>query len=347
MVKSGRRWDSPIRRHGEEPIQEPVPAIAGKPSFEQAVEQWLDEHVSTKTRRPYSATSKTVARYNLLGGRLTAWREARGIRTAEEWTAPIAAEFLDWYQHDIGADSDTIKKFQTQLRQFAGFCERTFDHREATGPALDDLKISRANDEKLATHTALTRVDANTLLQKALPRRDGLIVAMLLYTGMRPSELVALDENNIRLESTPPVVEIRGTAYNKYEAKTQAGYRDIPLTIGQSVLPRLLREHLDDPSRPRENYELLLSGRRDNRGSATRLTVSGVNLMLQALGRTSGIRCNPRRFRHTFCTWCADAGMDILTLQRLAGYEKTEMIAHYFRARPSEDAIFAAARIRF
>jgi hypothetical protein len=130
-VRSGRRWDTPIRRNGEEPPPPPAPAIGDKPTFEQAVEQWLEEHVSTKTGRPYGPTTKTVARYNLLGGRLTAWREARGIGNAEEWTASVAAEYLDWYQHDIGADSDTIKKFRTQLRQFAAFCARTFDNREA------------------------------------------------------------------------------------------------------------------------------------------------------------------------------------------------------------------------
>jgi integrase len=346
-VKSGRRWDSPIRRRGEEPVQKPAPTTGGNPTFEQAVEQWLDEHVSAKTRRPYSATTKTVARYNLLGGRLTAWREARGIRTAEEWTAPIAAEYLDWYQHDIGADSDTIKKFQTQLRQFAAFCARKFDNREATGPALDDLRVSRADDQMRATETALTRAEADTLLQKASYRRDSLIVSMLLYAGIRPSELVALDESHIRLERTPPVVEIRGTAYNKHETKKQAGYRDIPLTIGQDTLPRLLREHLDDPSRPAENYELLLSSRRDKLGNATRLTVTGVNLMLGTLGRTTGIHCNPQRFRHTFCAWCAGAGIDIFALQKLVGYERTEMLVHYYRGRPSEDAIFAAALIRF
>jgi integrase len=194
---------------------------------------------------------------------------------------------------------------------------------------------------------ALTQAEATTLLQKASTPRDRLIVAMLLYTGMRPSELVALEESHIRLDRTPPVVEIRGTAYAKYETKTQAGYRDIPLTIGQTVLPRLLREHLNDHSRPKETYELLLSSRRDHRGSATRLTIAGVNLMLQTLGRTTGIHCNPRRLRDTFCTWCAGAGMDMLALQQLMGHEKSEMVAHYYRRRPSDDALFAAARIRF
>jgi integrase len=343
-VRTGRAWDTPIRRHAE--TQAPPP-IGGKPTFERAVEQWLDEHVSTKTGRPYSATSKTVARYNLMGGRLTAWREARGIRTAEEWTAPIAAEYLAWYQHDMGADSDTVKKVQTQLRQFAGFCARRFGNQEATGPALEHLRISSTTDQEPVTKPALTQAEVATLLEKASTPRDRVIIAMLLYTGMRPSELVALDESHIRLERTPPVVELRGTAHNKLETKKEAGYRDIPLNIGQSVLPRLLREHLTDKARPEENYQLFLSSRRDHRGSATRLTITGVNLMLQTLGRTTGIHCNPHRFRHTFCTWCADAGMDILYLQQVVGLKKTELIAHYYRKRISQAALEAAALIRF
>jgi integrase len=69
--------------------------------------------------------------------------------------------------------------------------------------------------------------------------------------------------------------------------------------------------------------------------------------MLHTLGRTTGIHCNPRRFRHTFCTWCADAGMDLLTLQQLLGNEDSEMVVRYYRRRGSEDALFAAAQIRF
>ena len=61
-------------------------------------------------RATVSETTKTVARYNLTGVRLTAWREARGILTAEDWTATAAAEYLAWYQQDIGADADPSRR---------------------------------------------------------------------------------------------------------------------------------------------------------------------------------------------------------------------------------------------
>ena len=342
-----RRWDTPIRRGGEEPPPPLVPPIDGKPTFEQAVEQWLEEHVSTKTGRPYSATTRTVARYNLLGGRLTAWREARGIRLAEEWTAPSAAEYLAWYQHDIGADADTVKKVQTQLRQFAGFCAQRFANQEAIGPALDDLRISSSHDRAPATQTALTPAEATTLLQKASTPRDCLIVAMLLYTGIRPGELVALDEKSYearihsarRRDSWDRLRQIRDENAGRISRHTAHHRPD------RHPAPRSRT-----PERPHSSWcelRVLLSTRRDRRGAATRLTIAGVNLVLHTLGRTTGIHCNPRRLRHTFCTWCADAGMDLIVLQHLLGNEDSEMVVRYYRRRGSEDAIFAAAQIRF
>jgi hypothetical protein len=89
-----RAWGALFRRLGDEAAPVALPAVGWKPTFERAVEQWLDEHASTKIGWPYSATTKTVARDNLTGGRLTAWREARGIRTAEDWTAAAAANDL-------------------------------------------------------------------------------------------------------------------------------------------------------------------------------------------------------------------------------------------------------------
>lgn len=323
----------------------PLP-VGEKPTFERAVEAWLDEHVSSRTGRPYSDTSKTVARYNLTGGRLTAWREAQGIRAAEDWTAVLAAEYLAWYQDDIGADSATVKKLQTQLRQFGAFCERQFGNREATGPALEDLRISSASDHPRVKQSPLTHTEATRLLEQASTQRDRLIVATLLYTGLRPSELVALEESHIRLDSSPQVVEVRGTAHSKYQTKTEPGYRDVPLTIGQDLLPGLLREHLTDPSRPLSRYQVFLSSRR-HLGTAAPLTIAGVSLMLQALGRATGIHCNPHRFRHTFCTWCADAGMPMLHLQQVLGLASSEMVADYYRGRTSATMLNGAARIRF
>ena len=78
-----------------------------------------------------------------------------------------------------------------------------------------------------------------------------------------------------------------------------------------------------------------------------RLTLEGLRAMLYDLGATTGIVCNAYRFRHTFCTWCADAGVQMLHLQQLLGYKSSDMVAYYYRGMTSRAAIEAAARVRF
>ena len=323
----------------------PLPTVDGKLSFERAVEAFIEGHVSAKTGRPYSETSKRNIRDNLLGGRLTSWREDQGIRSAADWTAEAAAGYLRWYQLDMGADSDTVKKVRTQLRQFADFATAHLGATGAQGPQLTTLQISSATDRRDAKEAALTQGEATCLLREAPSERDRLIVAMLLYTGMRPSELCALEEGSIHLDRTPPIVQVRGSIHDRDRTKSAAGYRDIPLTIGQNLLPRLLRHHLTDPKRPRTSFHLFYATQLGSR--PTGLTQDGVETMLRKLGAVTGIHCNPYRFRHTFCTWCADAGMHMLHLQQLLGHAGSDMVAYYYRGKTSEAVLQAAARIRF
>jgi integrase len=129
--------------------------------------------------------------------------------------------------------------------------------------------------------------------------------------------------------------------------KTQAGFRDVPLTVGQSILPRWIRAYLTEPERPIGASRLFLSLRNDHYGRSQPLTLEGLKSMLATLGETTGIKCNAYRFRHTFCTWCADAGMHMLHLQQLLGHASSDMVAYYYRGKTSEAVLQAAARVRF
>ena len=278
--------------------------MGDNPTFERAVEQWLDEHVSSKTGRPYSVTSKTVARYNLTGGRLDGLARGPG------------------HSHRSGVDGRRRRRVSRLVPRRHG---RRLRHRQKGSdpaaavrgllyasvrkPRSDWAGAARhqdleAHDQKRVKQPPLTQAEAAALLEKASTQRDRLIVAMLLYTGLRPSELIALEESHIRLDRTPPVVEIRGTAYSKHPTKTQSGYRDIPLTIGQSILPQLLTRASDRSFAPAARIisssfpAVAIWGR----GRRSRWPAS-VSCCRRSEG--DGIHCNPYRFRHTFCTWCA------------------------------------------
>ncbi len=340
-------WLQPLQPNHRPPGRTPAPVGEGPLSFERAVERFAAGHVSRKTGRVFSSTSRENIRHNLLGTPLTGFRRERGIEAVASWNGDLAAEYLRWLQVDLRRDSATIKKVRGQLRSFGAFCDEHFGTNQAAGGALTTLRVSPATDYERRRDPALTQGEAERLLKAALTGRDRLIVAMLLYTGMRPSELLALEEQHIRLDRTPPIVEIRGTVHDPDATKTQAGFRDVPLTVGQSILPRLLRAHLTDTARPVGEGRLFLSLRNDHFGRAQPLTMEGLKSMLAKLGEATGIRCNAYRFRHTFCTWCADAGMHMLHLQQLLGHASSDMVAYYYRGKTSEAVLQAAARVRF
>jgi integrase len=340
-------WLQPLQPSHRPPGRTPAPVGDGPISFERAVERFAEGYVSSKTGRIFSLTSRQNIRDNLLGTPLTSFRRERGIEAVAAWNGDLAAEYLQWLQVDLRRDSATIKKVRGQLRSFGAYCDEHFGTEHAAGGALTTLRVSPATDYERRRVRALTQREAGILIKAALTGRDRLMVAMLLYTGMRPSELLALDEQHIRLDRTPPVVEIRGTVHDPDATKARAGFRDVPLTVGQSIVPGLLRAHLIDLDRPVGEGRLFLSLRRDHSGRAQPLTLEGLKSMLAKLGAATGIKCNAYRLRHTFCSWCADAGMQMLHLQQLLGHASSDMVASYYGGKTSESVLQAAARVRF
>ncbi|MGI8609782.1 MAG: tyrosine-type recombinase/integrase [Candidatus Dormibacteria bacterium] len=340
-------WNARIERGEKRAKPRLSSAVNGMVTFEAAVDTWIDEHVSAKTGRAYSQTTRKVIRANLLGGRLSGWRQARAVVVVQDWTADLAAEYITWYQHEMGADADTAKKVRSQLRQFSEFCRDKYQHEAAVGAALTGLRINSAADADKKKEDALTKGEAERLMNAAAGTRDKVIVAMLLYTGMRPSELIILEERHVNFNSSPPVVQVRGSIWDPERTKTEAGFRTIPLTIGQKVLPKLLRDHLSDPSRPAGALRLFLSERPSKKGGHSPLTIHGLDLVLERLGERTAIHANAYRFRHTFCTWAADAGVSELHLQSLLGHASRDMVAYYYRGKASQELLEAVSRVRF
>lgn len=335
-LEGPRRPGGPPSRRKHEPA-----------SFEFAVERFVEEYVSRKTGRPFSAASKRNVRDNLLGGPLQAYRAKHGIVAIDQWGGDAAADYLRWLQKELRRDSATVKKQRSQLRSFGVFCEDRFRVVGAAGGALTALPVSPDTDYATTQAPPLTPAEAERLLNATATTRDRLAVAMLLCTGMRPGELLGVQEREVHLDRTPPVVEVTGSVRGRVGAKGAATVREVPLTIGQNSLPRLLRSHLADPTRPPRANHLLLSNRRLRSGGYAPLTVNGLRQMLDELRETTGIRCNAYRFRDTFCTWCAGAGMPMEDMRLLLGLASSTMVSRYYPSTMSQAVLDAAARIRF
>jgi len=162
-----------------------------------------------------------------------------------------------------------------------------------------------------------TREEVRRLLQAAVTEEEVLAVNLLVYTGMRVSELASLRCEDIDLESG--LVRVLGK-----------GGRERVLVAPPHLLP-LLRKRVEalggagplfpspiDPTRP--------------------VSYVTIERMLRRLAKRAGLRrrITPHMLRHYFATTMLQAGLDIREVQELLGHSSlstTQVYTHVSRER--------------
>ena len=143
--------------------------------------------------------------------------------------------------------------------------------------------------------------------------RDRALVEFLYSTGVRVSELVALNVGDIEMGKQELIVYGKGSKERKtyltdgakfylrryLQTRQQTGLTDQPLFVT-----------LDQPH--------------------NRLTVAGVQHMLRQLGRRAGVKnVHPHRFRRTIATDLLARGMKIEEVKEFLGHEKLDTTMIY------------------
>jgi site-specific recombinase XerD len=146
--------------------------------------------------------------------------------------------------------------------------------------------------------------------------RNKLIIILLMDCGLRVSELVNIEMDDINVEEG--IIKIR-------KAK---GSKERYVPIG-SVTQKSLWKYMN-ASRPRplsqQIKRLLLN---DN---GLPFTDNGVQQMLRRYGKKAGItgvRCSPHSFRHTFAKNYLMNGGDIFSLQKILGHSSLASVRIY------------------
>ncbi|MFH1359912.1 MAG: tyrosine recombinase XerC [Candidatus Omnitrophota bacterium] len=179
-----------------------------------------------------------------------------------------------------------------------------FLHREGlikNNPTL--LLMTPKLDKKLPEF--LSEEEANKLIEsplkiKSLDKRDRAILETLYSTGIRVSELVAMDTDSVDLISN--IVKVMGK-----------GRKERIVPIGEMALSAI-RDYLN--TREKQSKALFLNK------NGTRLTDRGVRLIIakyiKALSMRSGI--SPHTMRHSFATHLLNRGADLRSVQELLGH---------------------------
>lgn len=230
----------------------------------------------------------------------------------------------------------TVMRRISSLRSFFKFCVR--EHYLKSNPTSGIRGPKRTKP----LPTVLSGDDVETLLksiqtdetQNAMDYRDRAILETLYSTGMRVSELVSLNVDDIDLNSDSLRV-------------TGKGRRQRIVFLGKYA-----KTALDDYLRHARN-ELLQSARAEsekgeiqnalflNMRNGGRLTQRSIQRMINQRSLDAGLLISPtpHTLRHSFATHLLDNGADLRTIQELLGHKRlstTEIYTHVSTARLKE-----------
>jgi len=224
--------------------------------------------------------------------------------------------FLDEVNPDK-ANEHRIEKFLLQfknagnrlayfrvIRTFYNWRERTFNlpspmiHMKAP-------KVGKLMMPALELEQVLTLIDA------VENSRDKAIIALFTESGLRLSELVSIQLDNIDWDSRT----IRIIGKGNKEGFSPFG------ELSEGYLRQWLAEY------------------KPKNGSIWGLNQWGVTSVLRRLEEATGITCNPHTFRRTFACLLRKAGVDTMTIKDLGRWESLEMVQRYTRSVTFHDSL--------
>jgi len=262
------------------------------------------------------------------------WCSLQGI-TLEQTNHTTVHHFIEWLitshkPHKSGQEqlsSATTTGYVRVILSFLHWCLADEEYSQYVKlQTVKNIKLGRmdklivevfTNEEIEALFAA---ANANPMHQYKL--RDTAILAMLLDTGIRASELCSLTIGNVSLART-----VSEDSYIKVMGKGRK-QREIPLgDKARRALNRYLREYRKDAKKSDPVFLSRLH---------TPLTGHALALILDRLKDVSTLpedsQVNPHKFRHSFAARYMSNGGDVYDLARLMGHSSVAITEGYLKS---------------
>ena len=212
-------------------------------------------------------------------------------------------------QKDAGLADKTLEGMRSIYSSFFGWC-----HKEGLLPAnpcanLAPIKCARV------VRLPYSDVDLEKLREAARGNRNKAIMAFLLASGCRVSEMCSLDRDAVDFERGEAIVMGKG-----------AKERTVFLTdVSMMYLRRYLMERTDDSP-------ALFAGR-----CSDRIKPNAVRKMLHEAADRAGVSdVHPHRFRRTLATNLIGHGMPIQDVASVLGHDKLDTTLGYTYRRKDD-----------
>lgn len=236
-------------------------------------------------------------------------------KTAGEPFDPQAVTVLDvagFKGHLLREDRKpaTVNLYLNALRSFFSWAAS-----EALCSSDPTEGVKRVSGQRRAPRW-LPRKDLGALVrafQKYGTAKDRVLLALLLHTGLRVSEVVSLRVGDVVIRERSGFVKVWGKG---------SKYREVPLN---ATARRMVQEWLGQ----HPGGERLFPGK-----GGGHITPRAVQKRLKELGRLAGVEVCPHKLRHCFCYLLLQSGVTLDKVAILAGHSSLDTTKIYTTPSP-------------
>jgi integrase len=276
-------------------------------------DMWFDIHknyISPTTQEGYRYTLRVL-------------KEHFGRRKLDEIKAFDIELFLRLHREKGRADS-TLAQYKGMLYQILHKAEANDLIHKNPARFVEKIRSTQPKQRK----EAFTADEVKILMRELPYDRTGLSIRLLLGTGMRSQELLALqpshiDEDGSSIKIEQAVVQVKGTA-GIGPPKSRDSYRVIPIPPNLRSCAKMLRN-----TDLRYIWE---EGKPDTPCNPSYFR----DCFKHALEEIPSVRVlTPHCCRHTYVSQMQALGVDVSTIQSIVGHAEIDMTEYYLHVQES------------
>lgn len=253
------------------------------------------------SRQALNCTEATMAFYKFQIFPFLLWVDGQSINTPNDITVTHVRQFLA-ERRKKGQSDCTLNAAARAIRTLVRFW-----HSEGLISELITFAMPKIGKKHLPE---LDKKQLKLVI-RACNLRDRALVLIIADSGLRKQEVINLNWGDLSM-LTGLVKVHAGKGRKDRESVIGPTTRKWLKIYKKSLKHKKRRQNAIFPGRGRE-----------------RLTGSGVNLIFRRLSKRTGIHVTAHALRRTFTILSLRAGMDILHLQSIGGWESVELVEHY------------------